>query len=114
MLFCFLTLQSLLLFLVLGDMRSSIGNNLATTDYVGENLFVNLVAIYGLVLLSALVGNMQVSTLVDIVVNPACYSCWLILCCAWIVREFVRLFFLSSLRLYFFSNPKIYMNKPTL
>lgn len=61
MLFCFLTLQSLLLFFVLGDMCSSIGNNLATTDYVGENIFVNLVAILGLVLLSALVGNMQVS-----------------------------------------------------
>ncbi|KAG5566695.1 hypothetical protein RHGRI_002301 [Rhododendron griersonianum] len=38
---------------------TSIGNNLATTDYVGENIFVNLVAILGLVLLSALVGNMQ-------------------------------------------------------
>ncbi|KAI8573646.1 hypothetical protein RHMOL_Rhmol01G0293300 [Rhododendron molle] len=38
---------------------TSIGNNLATTDYVGENIFVNLVAIFGLVLLSALVGNMQ-------------------------------------------------------
>lgn len=76
--FCFLTLQSLLLFFVLGDMCSSIGNNLATTDYVGENIFVNLVAIFGLVLLSALVGNMQVSTIVDIVANPACYSCWLI------------------------------------
>ncbi|KAH7863122.1 hypothetical protein Vadar_013555 [Vaccinium darrowii] len=38
---------------------TSIGNNLATTDYVGENVFVNIVAIIGLVLLAALVGNMQ-------------------------------------------------------
>ncbi|THG22045.1 hypothetical protein TEA_020817 [Camellia sinensis var. sinensis] len=37
----------------------SIGNNLATTGYVGENIFVNLVAVLGLVLLAALVGNMQ-------------------------------------------------------
>ncbi|KAI7991045.1 putative cyclic nucleotide-gated ion channel 15 [Camellia lanceoleosa] len=38
---------------------TSIGNNLATTGYVGENIFVNLVAVLGLVLLAALVGNMQ-------------------------------------------------------
>ncbi|KAA8550380.1 hypothetical protein F0562_002064 [Nyssa sinensis] len=37
----------------------SIGNNLATTAYIGETIFVNLVAALGLVLLAALVGNMQ-------------------------------------------------------
>lgn len=59
--FLFPNKQSLLLFLSV-DACSSIGNNLATTDYVGENVFVNIVAIIGLVLLAALVGNMQVST----------------------------------------------------
>lgn len=107
MLFCFLTLQSLLLFFVLGDMCSSIGNNLATTDYVGENIFVNLVAILGLVLLSALVGNMQVS-------RNCCQSRLLfIFWCAWIVKEFVKLFFpVFSLGLSFFWPAEKSMHKP--
>ncbi|XAR59738.1 hypothetical protein NMG60_11015691 [Bertholletia excelsa] len=38
---------------------TSIGNNLSTTGYVGENVFVNLVASLGLFLLAGLLGNMQ-------------------------------------------------------
>lgn len=40
---------------------SSLGQNLATSTYVGEIIFAIIVATLGLVLFALLIGNMQVS-----------------------------------------------------
>jgi hypothetical protein len=40
---------------------SSLGQNLKTTTYVPEIAFAIFIAIFGLVLFSLLIGNMQVS-----------------------------------------------------
>lgn len=40
---------------------SSVGQNLATSTYVGEIIFAIIIATLGLVLFALLIGNMQVS-----------------------------------------------------
>lgn len=41
---------------------SSLGSNLDTSPFIGEVLFAVFISIFGLILFSLLVGNMQVST----------------------------------------------------
>lgn len=40
--------------------HSSLGQNLKTSTFIGENIFAVGIAIFGLVLFALLIGNMQV------------------------------------------------------
>ncbi|GFY91142.1 cyclic nucleotide-gated channel 17 [Actinidia rufa] len=59
---CLVNLQSTYqwgLHMKVGKARSSYGQNLSTSPFIGETLFAILIAILGLVLFAHLIGNMQ-------------------------------------------------------